>query len=407
MLDSPLVLIVVASLFTYSLLSSRIEKYSVTAPMIFLLLGVIAGPLVLNWAAPGINASALMTFAELTLALILFTDASQVNRQHLLKFENIPIRLLAIGLPLTIVMGAFIAIGMFDFGWIGALVLAIILAPTDAALAQAIFNKTSIKEKLRHSITVESGLNDGLALPLLLIALAIISSGSINALDTSYWAHFISMQVFAGGITGIAIGYAGGYLIQKASDTHSMDPVFQRLASFALAIFTYCAAEHIGGNGFIAVFLAGLFLKTKHTVLIQRLKEFSETEGQLFTLLMFFLFGLIYIPDAASLFTWSSLGYALLSLTVIRMVPVCFVLFGTSLSLREKLFLGWFGPRGIASILYLLLTIETLGFSEKVPHYDILFSTSVLTIGISVFLHGLSVPFWLKTLQRADKPKFK
>lgn len=403
MLETPLVLIVVASLFVFSLFSSRIEQYSITAPMIFLLLGVVTGPLMLNWAAPSIDTSALMIIAELTLALILFTDASQVNRKHLLKFENIPIRLLAIGLPLTIILGALTATTVLNFSWVEALILAIILAPTDAALAQAIFDKVSIKENLRHSITVESGLNDGLALPLLLITLAITSSGGFQELDASYWTNFISMQIFIGGVTGIAIGYVGGYLIQRAADTNSMDPIFQRLASFALAIFTYCAAEYIAGNGFIAVFLAGLFLQTQHTVLISRLKEFSETEGQLLTLLMFFLFGLIYIPDAVTLFTWHSLAYALFSLTVIRMLPVFLVLTGTSTSTQEKLFLGWFGPRGIASILYLLLTIKTLGFSENLPHYDALFSTCVLTITISVFIHGLSVSFWLRVLKLEDK----
>lgn len=402
MLDTPLILIVVVSLFVYSLFSRRIEQLSITAPMIFLLLGVVSGPLLFHWSAAGIDTNAFKTIAELTLVLILFTDASQVNRQHLIKFENIPIRLLAIGLPLTIVLGALVALAIFDISWIGAIILAIILAPTDAALAQSIFGTRAIKERLRHSITVESGLNDGLALPLLLSALAIAISGSLGALDGSYWTNFITMQILVGGMAGVFIGYIGGSLIQWSADNDNMNPIFQRLASFALAIVAFNAVEHLGGNGFIAVFLAGLFLHTKHTVLIRRLKEFSETEGQLFTLLIFFLFGLIYLPDAISHITVSSVCYSVLSLTIIRMLPVFIVLSGTSLSITEKLFLGWFGPRGIASILYLLLTVEALGFSEDIPYYDTVFATSVLTVFISVFVHGLSIPFWVKTLNRAS-----
>ena len=400
MSNDPLLLILAAGLLAFGLISQRIERLALTAPMLFLLLGVASGPLLFDWSAPAIESSALKIIAELTLALILFTDASQVQRSHLVKFENLPIRLLGIGLPLTMLAGAAIAFILYPGHWQVAVMIGIILAPTDAALAQSVFSASAIKEKLRHSITVESGLNDGLALPFLLLIIAIASAGDLSTVDPWYWGNFLFKQIALGALVGIAVGYLGGYLLEKAGKHDWMDPVFQRLASVALALVTYTGAEHSGGNGFIAVFMAGLFLHAGRTMVVTRLKEFGEAEGQLLTLVMFFLFGLIYVPDALPQITSATILYALLSLTLIRIIPVLLALSGTGLSIKEKLFLGWFGPRGIASILYLLMVVEQLGFAEKLPGYQLLFPTVVTTVVLSIFVHGMSVPFWIRWLKR-------
>ncbi|MAE34069.1 MAG: sodium:proton antiporter [Oceanospirillaceae bacterium] len=400
MSNDPLLLILAAGLLAFGLISQRIERLALTAPMLFLLLGVASGPLLFDWSAPAIESSALKIIAELTLALILFTDASQVQRSHLVKFENLPIRLLGIGLPLTMLAGAAIAFILYPGHWQVAVMIGIILAPTDAALAQSVFSASAIKEKLRHSITVESGLNDGLALPFLLLIIAIASAGDLSTVDPWYWGNFLFKQIALGALVGIAVGYLGGYLLEKAGKHDWMDPVFQRLASVALALVTYTGAEHSGGNGFIAVFMAGLFLHAGRTMVVTRLKEFGEAEGQLLTLVMFFLFGLIYVPDALPQITSATILYALLSLTLIRIIPVLLALSGTGLSIKEKLFLGWFGPRGIASILYLLMVIEQLGFAEQLPGYQLLFPTVVTTVVLSIFVHGMSVPFWIRWLKR-------
>ena len=399
MSNDPILLILAAGLLSFGLISQRIERLALTAPMLFLLLGVASGPLLFDWSAPALESSALKIIAELTLALILFTDASQVQRSHLVKFENLPIRLLGIGLPLTMLAGAAIAFILYPGHWQVAVMIGIILAPTDAALAQSVFSASAIKEKLRHSITVESGLNDGLALPFLLLIIAIASAGDLSTVDPWYWGNFLFKQIALGALVGVAVGYLGGYLLEKAGKHDWMDPVFQRLASVALALVTYTGAEHSGGNGFIAVFMAGLFLHAGRTMVITRLKEFGEAEGQLLTLVMFFLFGLIYIPDALPQVTFETVLYALFSLTLIRIIPVLLALSGTGLSIKEKLFLGWFGPRGIASILYLLMVVEQLGFAEQLPGYQLLFPTVVTTVVLSIFVHGISVPFWIRWLK--------
>ncbi|PCI49837.1 MAG: hypothetical protein COB43_03875 [Oceanospirillales bacterium] len=394
MLEEPLALIIAVAVFVFGLVSRRIEQVALTAPMLFTGLGVLISPLLLNLSEHDVSAQGLKTIAEFTLILILFTDASQIERKHLVQFEILPIRLLAIGLPLTIIAGTWVAHTLLGISWLSAALLAVILTPTDAALAQSIFDHKEIDESLRHSVSVESGLNDGLALPVLLLVLALISAGSMIEFDHWQWLGFFLQQVLLGTVVGIAVGRLGGYLVQTASESSLMSPVYQRLSSLSLAVLAYTVSEAIGGNGFISAFMAGLFLQSHRTIVIQRLKEFGAAEGQLLSLLMFFLFGLIYIPEALPLIDGYTVIYALLSLTIIRMIPVFISLIGSGLTLKKQSFLAWFGPRGIASILYLLLAVDELGFADKIDHYPQLFATTVLTIFMSIILHGLSTRLW-------------
>jgi sodium/hydrogen antiporter len=392
--EQQLLLVLSASLFFFGLLARRIENLGISAPMLVTAMGILAGPLVFHFIPSNIENGWLEVLAELGLAIILFTDASQIQRSHLVRYEVLPIRLLAIGLPLTIVAGAVLAASVLGLSWLSAAWIAIMLAPTDAALAQAIFGNKSIPERLRHSITVESGLNDGLALPVLLFLLALMQAGDYAFLDSFEWPVFVVQQFVVGTLAGLTVGRYGGRLIQYACDKHWMQPLYQRLSSLSLALLAYSGAEVLGGNGFIAAFLAGLFLEAQRAVVIQRLREFGEAEGTLLSLLVFFLFGLIFVPEAWPLLQWQHLLYALLSLTVVRMLPVFVALLGSGLSIRSQLFLAWFGPRGIASVLYLLLAIEQLGYASRIPEYNSVFATTVLTVLLSIFLHGLSPHFW-------------
>lgn len=403
MLAEPLALLIAAAVFAYALFSRKTEQVALTAPTMFTALGILLGPAWLDWVTAEIDGKGLMVLAEFTLALILFVDASQIERAHLVRFEVLPIRLLAIGLPLTMAAGTLVAYPLFSGGWLLAALLAIMLTPTDAALAQSIFNKKDIDESLRHSITVESGLNDGIALPVLLFVMALLASNTATDVDHLHWLLFISKQFVIGIICGIATGRIGGLLTETAARRQWMTASFQRLSAPALALLAYSGAEILGGNGFIAVFLAGLFLQSHHTLVLQRLKEFGEAEGQLLSLTMFFLFGLIFVPDALPHITLNSWIYALLSLTVIRMIPVFISLAGSGLPWRARMFLAWFGPRGIASILYLLLVSEQLGFGSSNPDHAELFATTVLTVLLSIFIHGISARFFTR-LSVNNKP---
>lgn len=399
-MEETILLLVAVALFFYGLLARRIEQADITAPMIFTLLGVVCGPLGLALVSGSPDNSKIFFIAELTLALVLFTDASQVRWKHLGQFNYYPIKLLAIGLPLTILAGAVFAYWLLPLGIVAALLLAIILTPTDAALAQSVMEQKSIDADLRNSVNVESGLNDGIALPILLMALALHTAGSAQELDGAYWGEFILTQLLAGTVIGVAVGRIGSYLINQACEKDWISPVYQRLSSISLAIIAFSLAEVFHGNGFIAVFLAGLFLQTQHEVVIERLKEFGEAEGELLTLAVFFIFGVIFIPMVWPYISWNTFIYAVFSLTVARMLPVWISLIGTQLNIKEKLFLAWFGPRGIASVLYLLLVMEEFGFNQDSETLQTIAATSVLAILMSIFLHGASTKFWIKAFQR-------
>ena len=385
-----LLLLIFGSLLCYGLSARNIEHAGISAPMLITLVGIVSGPLVLNLVDPQLEHHGLKLMAELTLAIILFTDASQIERAHLLKFEILPIRLLAIGLPLTFIAGWLLAVPVLGLSWLAAAWLAIMLTPTDAALAQGMINNSRTDESLRHTITVESGLNDGLALPVLLFILALMQAGDYAFLDADEWPIFVLQQFVVGSLMGWFVGRLGGKLVHHASQQGVMLPMYQRISSLALALLAYAGAEVLGGNGFIAVFLAGLFLKARHTVVIKRLKEFGEAEGELLALLVFFLFGLVFVAEAWPLLQWQHLVYALLSLTLVRILPVLIALVGSGIDWRSRFFLAWFGPRGIASILYLLMAVEQMGYANSIPEYDNVFATTVLTVLLSIFIHGMS-----------------
>lgn len=403
-MEAQILLLLAATLFGYGLLARKIDQADITAPMVFTLAGIVSGPLMLGWVDTQLSNPGIMLVAELTLAIVLFSDASRIRRRHLIQFERFPIRLLAIGLPLTILCGAVIAHWLLGVSWLFAFILATILTPTDAALAQSVMDKKEIDRNLRRSINVESGLNDGIALPLLLMLLALMTLAGDEQLDGFYWAEFISLQLILGTLSGIVIGRLGSYLINHAHNSRWISPMYQRLSSISLAIIAFSLAEILHGNGFIAVFLAGLFMQSRHKVVIARIKEFGEAEGQLLTLAVFFIFGAVFIPVAWRAITIESVIYALLSLTLIRMLPVWISLTGTKLELKSKAFLAWFGPRGIASILYLLLLLEhtTLADAElkKDAALQLLYSTATLTIFISIFLHGASTSFWNRLFRK-------
>jgi NhaP-type Na+/H+ or K+/H+ antiporter len=289
------------------------------------------------------------------------------------------------------VVGALIAIPLFPEEQRWALILmALILSPTDAALGQAVVTGGQVPLKIRQTINVESGLNDGIALPPILICLAILSGATGEGAGFSYWLIFILKQFIFGPVIGGFVGWAGGRLIDLASRRGWMNHTFQQLASVCLAVLAYALAESVHGNGFIAAFFSGMFLGTYTKAIRERVREFGEAESHAIVLFIFLLFGMILIPMSWPFWDGRALIYSLLSLTVIRMIPVAVSLIGTGLPRPTVWFIGWFGPRGIASVLYLLMTVLRLGPEG----YERIYSVITLTVTLSIFLHGLTaVPF--------------
>ena len=379
-------------IFTFGLFSRIAERKSVTGPMFFMTVGILGSSLAFDLIHATPQMGPVKLVAELALTLVLFIDASMIDKTVLRGASSrVPARLLLIGLPLTMLLGTGLGVLMFDSVSLWAIVLmALILSPTDAALGQAVVKSEEVPSHIRQSISVESGLNDGIALPPILICLALLGAEAGDR--EGAWLGFVIKQVTLGPIVGLAVGLIGGRLIQGMSDRGWMEETFQRLSALPLAILAFALAESVEGNGFIAAFSAGLGLTMGVTSAHVRhqVQEFGETEGTQLILVVFLIFGLAMVPLAAQYWGWRELIYALASLTVLRMVPVAVALIGAKLDWRSIAFIGWFGPRGIASTLYLLMAVAAIG----VTGYEQVMSVIVLTIAISVYAHGISaVPF--------------
>lgn len=376
-----------ALILAYGLISAVAEKSILTPHMVFMLAGVLFSPLGLDLIDLKPNTPSVVLLATVALVIILAADASQADKKVLRKASSLPVRLLFIGLPLTILSG--IGIGMLTFpslGFASVIFLALVLAPTDAALGQAVISNEAVPVKIREALNVESGLNDGICLPAIFAVLYYMGAEVEGGSENTNWLGFAAKQILLGPVAGAIVGIGGGKLIDASANRGWIDVGLQRLLLPALALLAYTLAEAIGGNGFIGAFFAGFTLLVKDQSVRKATQNFSESEGSILSLLTFLILGLVMIPDTIDHWNLHTTIYALLSLTVIRMVPVALCLTGCKLDWRTLLFMGWFGPRGIASILYLLMLIDSLGAKG----YETVIATGIQTIVFSVILHGIT-----------------
>lgn len=380
-------LIVIAGCFLgYGLISGRLQTGIVTPPIAFAAFGLLIGQGGLHLADFQIDREIIHLLAEITLVLVLFSDAARIDLANLRRDHNLPIRMLAIGMPLTIAMGTVAALLIFPgvSVWEAAL-LAAILAPTDAALGQAVVSSSVVPVRIRQALNVESGLNDGIALPVVLL-FASVASAAQDVHAASDWLIFGLKQVTLGPLAGAAVGIVGAKLIDRAAARRWMTESFEGLGVLAVAALAYLSADLIGGNGFIAAFIAGLCFGNTIKGECTFLFEFAETEGQFLTLVTFLIFGAAMLPMLYGNIDWPILIYALLSLTVIRMLPVAASLVGAGINPRTMFFLGWFGPRGLASILFALLILE----KSDIPFRNEALLITIFTVAVSTVVHGVS-----------------
>jgi len=385
--DYPVIIFTAIMILGYGIFSKLSEKSIISAPMVFVTVGILISFIVGESWKEGINASVVEPIAQITLILVLFNDASTLDLKKLLRDRRLPMRLLFIGLPITMVLGILLAIPLFPGIDIWPLaMMAIILSPTDAALGLAVVTSDIVPLRIRQTINVESGLNDGIAFPPLLICIAVLSGESTGDSGFSHWGIFILKQFIYGPAIGGLVGWLGGYLVDIASKRGWMNHTFQRLASIAIAFLAFSLAEMVHGNGFIAAFFAGMLLGTQTEEIRERLHEFGEAESQALILFIFLLLGMILVPFSFPYWDAPTVIYAILSLTIIRMLPVAISLLGTGLSWGTIGFIGWFGPRGIASVLYLLMVFIDLGREG----YEKIYAVITLTVLLSIFLHGIT-----------------
>ena len=389
MLTTPTILIVLAAVATYALLSRRIESTLITLPMIFTGLGLALGGLGLDLVPMEVGNEVIHAIAEITLILVLFSDASGVKRETLSGNVAIPMRMLLVGMPLTILLGTLVARWVSpDQPWALALLVAAILTPTDAALGQSVVTSPNVPKRISQSINIESGLNDGLALPVVLVAaiFAAQATGFEGGRAPDNMTLFAFFQITLGPLAGAVVGYGAAKLLDLAVDRNAATTVAQGLYFLSIAFLAYFGAELIGGNGFIAAFVGGLVFGNTLRAPSMFIHDFMEGEGQLLTLATFLVFGAVLAPIGLEHANWKTVTLALLFLTVVRIVPIWLSLAGLKASNYEKIFLGWFGPRGLASILFALLVLERF----PIPGAEELVACVVLTVLLSIVLHGVT-----------------
>ena len=374
----------------YGLQSRRLQRRSISSPMMMVLAGaVIALPLGIWHEAPlaplADRIHFATGFAEMTLAIILFLDAAVLDYRKERPALRLANRLLLVGLPLTIgVTWAFI-IGIDPtIGILPALILALIVSPTDAALGQPVFENKKVPDAVRQGINIESGLNDGLVLPV--FTTAVLFEAELLGEGPGNWIREAVMEISIGAGVGILTGIVIGYVVNHAVTHRTILDRFERLLGVLSALFIYFLSEKLGGNGFVAAFAGGLALNITSDKVRDAIESFGEAESELLTMLTFFIFGLLVVPAVYGLWTWQMVIFSVASLVVLRPVCVWICMIGSPYSLAEKLYIGWFGPRGIASIIYLLIMATMI---DPTGH-ETIYAAVVMIVCISIIAHGLS-----------------
>ncbi len=384
-MDWSLAIIALAVLAVASV-SGRIAGTPLTPAILFVVIGLLVGPKVFGEVDLSSSGSTVRALAEATLALVLFSDASRINLRALRRDANVPVRLLGIGLPLTITLGALAAAAVF--GQISieeAVIIGVVLAPTDAALGQAVVTNPRVPERIRQGLNVESGLNDGICVPLLFIAVA--AADVHSELTGGRSAATLVVEEIGYGILG---GVAGGVLIAAvirfAAPRRLIAGPWLQVIPAAGAALAYGIAAGLDGSGFIAAFVAGgVFggMLGRDPAEVNRL---LDEVGSVLNGVTFLLFGAILLGPALGQVSWDLALYAALSLTVVRMLPVAIAMLGTRARPATLTFMGWFGPRGLASIVFAVIVVE----ESQLPHGQTILLAIYLTVGLSILLHGVT-----------------
>lgn len=378
--------VIAAFAFFYSLVASRLERTPINGALVYVVCGLLCGPYCLSVFDLSIDGDGMKRLAEFTLAVVLFTDSANANLPVLKRFEQLPVRLLLIGLPLTIVLGFGVGLLIFgDLSWIEIALLATILAPTDAALGKAVVTNPAVPDSVREGLNVESGLNDGICVPVVLIFLAMTGDSASNGSMTTMLVQLPLQAIGVGVLVGSVFVVCGTYLLQTCQRRKWIVGPWQQVAIIALAMLCFSTAQLFDGSGFIACFVGGLIFGAIANDNKNEVLPGADGVGDALSLITWFVFGAAIIGGVITEFHWRAIVYAVLSLSLIRMLPVCLVVSGMGLRWDTKLFMGWFGPRGLASIVFIVMVV-----GEKLPGNNMLVSTVVWTILLSVIGHGLT-----------------
>ena len=378
--------ILAAFLLIYSAVAGRIERSWISGPIVFVAVGFILGPDALAVFRLNITGEGLRVLAELTLAMVLFTDAANADFGILRRNRGLPERLLLVGLPLTIVLGFVLAAIVFPLlGTLEIALLAAMLAPTDAALGKPVVTNQAVPAVMREALNVESGLNDGICVPIVVLLIGLAVGTQIEGGTMVHVARVVVEEIGIGLIVGLALTWLTTLMLRFAERRGWISEHWVEIPIVALAAACFAGAQAAGGSGFIACFVGGLLLSGLRERHKEELLRGAEHMGEALALLTWVVFGGIVVARLIDRVTWPALLYAVLSLTVVRMLPVFLCLIGTRTSTTDKLFIGWFGPRGLATIVFAVLVLD-----EKLPGNDTMMLAAGWTVLLSVIAHGVT-----------------
>ena len=367
----------------YALIAGRLDRWLITMPIFFVAAGALLGDLLPSFT-PAIRGATALT--EITLALLLFADATTISFTRVMHDNGLPDRLLLIGLPTSMLIGGLAAWALFpqEGVWF-ALLLAAILTPTDAALGLAIFNNEKVPVRIRRALNVESGLNDGMVTPFVALFLAMTLATDEGAFEPFLRSALTEIGVAV--MVAAVVGTLGGRLFDLAQTRKWTTPSIIQIGGLALALTAYTASVSLGGNGFIAAFVAGLLFGRVVKQRAHHIVEFTEAAGTLLSLLVWTTFG-SFVPQIIRDFEPRALLFGLFALTLMRMPAVWLALRGSDLRRDTVALMGWFGPRGLASVVFTLIAVEEYERLGLRP--TVLVAAAGWTILLSVVLHGIS-----------------
>jgi len=381
-------------LLVWAAFSGLLAARNVGGPIVFLAAGFLLGAGTWGPVEVDPRTGSVHLLAEVTLALLLFADASRVDVRALRRDLGPPVRMLGIGLPLSVVLGSALAgLLLGDLTWAWAAFVGAALAPTDAALSAQVIDDERVPARVRRLLNVESGLNDGIITPVVTFVLAVAAGPVLASGEGRSGGPGALLGLAIGAGVGVAVGTAGAWLVARAGARRWSGPGGRRIATLGAALSSFAAASSLGGNAFIAAFVAGLafgaIVEGRDDGVVSRseVEELPQLLGEVLALATWFVFGAALVPVALDSWEPGVVVYALLSLTIVRMLPVALAAIGSGLAPRTVLLVGWFGPRGLASVVFALLALERVG---EAPVMEAAVSAVTLTVVLSVVLHGVT-----------------
>jgi NhaP-type Na+/H+ or K+/H+ antiporter len=376
-------------IIVWSTFSRPLDRRGVTSAMVFVAAGFIIGSSALGWLDVSLESETAQRLTEVALVLLLFSDAARLDLRALRRELTLPSRLLLIGLPLTLLAGTGVGVLVFPgMALASVFLLSTMLCSTDAALGQKVVTDTGVPPRVRQALDVESGLNDGLAVPFFLVALDLANAELTTGITWAVISN-AAAQIGWGLVAGVAAGLLGSLAFRLADKRGWIGSEWRQIVPLSAALLAYALALTLGGSGFIAAFVGGMAFAVFSGQPGTIVTLLTEETGGVLAAVTWIGFGALALGLAFPHLTWQIVLYATLSLTLVRMVPVALALLGSGVRRPTVAFIGWFGPRGLASVVFALMVLE-----RGVPEAQTLLTTVTVTVALSVVLHGLSsVPF--------------